>query len=190
MERKEALVGEFLGALQPRSVWDLGANTGRFSRIAAGGAPLVVAFDVDPAAVERNFGDRETAETGNILPLVLDLSNPSPGIGWAGEERSSLEDRGPADAILALALLHHLAISNNLPFGDIASYLSRLCGSLVIEFVPKDDSQVERLLVTREDVFTGYTRENFESAFGEFFEIERTETIAGSGRVLYMMRRR
>ena len=190
MERKEELVKEFLGALQPQTVWDLGANTGRFSCIAAERAGFVVAFDVDPAAVERHFRDKTTSDKGNILPLVLDLTNPSPGIGWAGEERSSLELRGPADAALALALLHHLAISNNLPFEDIAAYLARLCSSLIIEFVPKDDSQVERLLVTREDIFDRYTKEHFENAFQGPFAIERTEPITGSGRVLYMMRRR
>ena len=190
MERKEELVREFLGTIHPQSVWDLGANTGRFSRIAAERAGFVVAFDVDPAAVENHFRDKDSAATGNILPLLLDLENPSPGIGWAGEERSSLERRGPADAALALALLHHLAISNNLPFEGIAEYLSRLCRSLVIEFVPKEDSQVERLLVTRKDIFDRYTKENFERAFQALFTIERAERITGSGRVLYMMRRR
>lgn len=190
MERKETLVAEFLGALQPQSVWDIGANTGRFSRIAAERAGFVVAFDVDPAAVENHFTDEAVAAAGNILPLVLDLANPSPGIGWAGEERSSIERRGPADAALALALLHHLAISNNLPFEDIAGFLARLCRSLVIEFVPKEDSQVERLLVTRKDIFDRYTKEHFERAFQGLFAIERAEPITGSGRMLYMMRRR
>jgi ribosomal protein L11 methylase PrmA len=190
MASKEALVCEFLSALQPQSVWDLGANTGRFSSIAAGEAGLVVAFDVDPAAVERHFIDEATAAAGNILPLLLDLANPSPGTGWAGEERFSLERRGPADSVLALALLHHLAISNNLPFEDIAVYLARLCRSLVIEFVPKEDPQVKRLLVTRKDIFDRYTKEHFERAFQGPFTIEREEPIAEAGRVLYMMRRR
>ncbi|HER43400.1 MAG TPA: SAM-dependent methyltransferase [Candidatus Eisenbacteria bacterium] len=190
MKRKEALVSEFLGALRPETVWDLGANTGRFSRIAAARCGLVVAFDVDPAAVERHFTDGASAAAGTILPLLLDLANPSPGIGWAGEERSSIEERGPADAVLALALLHHLAISNNLPFEDIAGYLARLCRFLVIEFVPKEDSQVERLLVTRKDIFDRYTKDHFEQAFGALFTVERSEPIEGSGRVLYMMRRR
>jgi hypothetical protein len=190
MERKGSLVAEFLGTVRPRIVWDLGANTGRFSRIAAGRSDLVVAFDIDPAAVERHFNDEASVEPGTILPLLLDLANPSPGVGWAGEERSSLEARGPADTALALALLHHLAISNNLPFEDIAGYLAHLCRSLVIEFVPKEDSQVERLLVTRKDIFDRYTREHFERAFQVLFTIERSEAIAGSGRTLYMMRRR
>ena len=190
MARKESLVSEFLDTIRPRSVWDLGANTGRFSRIASGSAGLVVAFDIDPAAVERHFSDRETAAAGNILPLLLDLANPSPGVGWAGEERSSLERRGPADTLLALALLHHLAITNNLPFEDIAGYLARLCRSLVIEFVPKEDSQVERLLVTRKDIFDRYTKEHFERAFKGSFTIEREEPVTGTGRVLYLMRRR
>ena len=190
MKRKETLVADFLGMLRPRLVWDLGANTGRFTRIAARQAELVIAFDVDPAAVERNFEEAGVGDGGDVLPLLIDLTNPSPSIGWAGEERSSLEARGPADTLLALALLHHLAISNNLPFDDIADYFSRLCSSLVIEFVPKEDSQVGRLLVSREDIFDRYTREEFERAFQKLFEIERAEPIEGSGRILYAMRRR
>ena len=99
----------------------------------------------------------------------------------------SLVARGPADAALALALVHHLAISNNLPFGRIAEFFSRICRYLVIEFVPKRDSQVQRLLATREDIFTDYTQQAFEAAFGERFSIRRRELVSGSERSLYLM---
>ena len=188
--RKLTLVGEFLDETRPRSVWDLGANTGRFSRLAARRGAQTVAFDVDPACVERNFREAVARGEPNILPLWLDLTNPSPSLGWDHDERSSLLDRGPADVVMALALVHHLAISGNVPLSRIASFLRKSCRSLVIEFVPKDDSQVRRLLSSRVDVFDGYTQDGFEAAFVEHFAIERSEPIVESERTLYLMRAR
>jgi hypothetical protein len=171
-------------------VWDLGANIGWFSRIASEKGRLTVAFDVDPSAVEISY--RQVREKGecHILPLLLDLTNPSPGLGWEGSEREALVDRGPADCIMALALIHHLAISNNVPFQKIASFFARLCRkTLIIEFVPKSDSQVQRLLRSRSDIFLNYDREHFERAFAEHFLIERVVSLEGSERMLYLMRR-
>jgi len=187
---KHRLVGRMLEQARPASVWDLGANTGRFSRLASEKGITTVAFDVDPAAVDRNY--RTSVETGNQyqLPLVLDLTNPSPGLGWAGTERMSLEARGPAGAILALALIHHLAIANNVPLDSVAAFLARNTEHLIIEFVPKSDSQVRRLLASRADVFDEYTRPGFESAFSRYFTINASESIADSERVVYLMRRR
>ncbi len=189
-EHKEQLVGEALADLGGGLVWDLGANTGRFSRIAAKHGAAVVAMEMDPSAVElswRQLGEDD--ETG-ILPLWVDLANPSPAQGWAHGERLSLTERGPADAALALALIHHLAIGNNVPLVAVASWFARLCRHLVIEWIPKDDPMVQRLLASREDVFDQYTRESFESAFAEHFSIDRREPLAGSVRLLYVMSRR
>jgi SAM-dependent methyltransferase len=167
--------------------WDLGANTGEFSRAAREVVPRVIAFDLDPAAVERNYRRvRQRGETG-ILPLLLDLTDPSPARGWAHRERLSLEQRGPADAVLALALVHHLAIGHNLPLERIARFLSQLGRTLVIEFVPKSDSQVQRLLRARPDIFPGYTREGFEDAFKRHFRVDRCQEIAQSQRSMYLM---
>ena len=190
MQRKETLVGEFLDAIEPKTVWDLGATTGRFSRLASRRGCYTDSFDIDPAAVEMNYLQCRSEENDRLLPLLLDLTNPSPGAGWASEERMTVDSRGPTDVILALALIHHLAISNNLPFDEIASYFARLAGSLIIEFIPKDDSQVERLLVSRDDIFDAYSRDHFEASFAAHFSIERSERRSGSGRVLYLMRRR
>ena len=107
--------------------------------------------------------------------------------GWAGRERLSLEERGPADAVLALALVHHLAIGNNLPLERIASYFRRLGRHLVIEFVPKSDSQVSRLLLSRPDIFPGYTKEGFEEAFQRHYHIQAVAQVADSERWLYAM---
>ena len=123
-----------------------------------------------------------------ILPLVLDLTNPSPGIGWENKERKSFISRGPTDAVFALALIHHLAISNNLPFNKIGSFLSKLCNILVIEFVPKSDSQVQRLLSTRLDVYENYSQENFENVFSEYFELVDDFSINDSERKIYIMK--
>ena len=125
-----------------------------------------------------------------LLPLLVDLTNPSPALGWDHAERASLLQRGPADCVLALALVHHLAIGNNVPLARVAAFLARAGRSLIIEFVPKSDSQVRRLLATREDVFPGYDRAGFEAAFADLFATEAAEPIPGSERILYLMRRR
>ena len=190
LAEKRRLVRDHVAALAPRTVWDLGGNTGTFSRVAREIAPSVVCFDFDPAAVELNYRQvRERGETG-LLPLQLDLMNPSPAVGWAHEERLSLAERGPADAVLALALVHHLAIANNVPLPRVAELLSRLGRALVVEFIPKSDSQVGRLLRNRADIFPDYTQEGFERAFEPHFELEARDRLADSQRVLYRMRRR
>jgi SAM-dependent methyltransferase len=186
---KERLVDAFLRGVEPGTVWDLGANTGRFSRVAAAQGRYVVSFDIDPAAVEKNYLSCIEEGRRDILPLLLDLANPTCGMGWAGAERMSLRERGPAGTVLALALIHHLAISNNVPFGRIAEFLSTICGTLIVEFVPKDDSQVRRLFVCREDVFDDFTQKHFEEEFGRFFRIVRAERIVDSLRTLYLMRK-
>lgn len=185
-EHKKELVTEYLDRVEPKSVWDLGANTGLFSRLAADRGIPTVSCDIDPLAVEKNYRQSKGAKT-HILPLLLDLSNPSPGIGWKNEERLSLMERGPVDMVFALALIHHLAISNNLPLPRIADFFHHLCKWLVIEFVPKTDSQVRRLLSTREDIFPDYTQEAFETVFSEYFDIAESSTVEDSERTLYLM---
>ncbi len=187
-QSKRGIVTQLLAPLDARMVWDLGANTGEYSRAARPLASQVVAFDIDPAAVERNYRRVRSAGETAILPLLLDLANPSPAQGWAHAERLSLEQRGPADAVMALALVHHLAIGRNLPLDRIAAFLSRLGRSLVIEFVPKDDVQVRRLLRNRADVFPGYTVKGFEEAFRRYFRIESACPVAESGRTVYLMK--
>jgi hypothetical protein len=184
---KRELVAELLADRGARTAWDLGANTGEYSRAARAVVPLVVSFDLDPAAVERNYRRvRAEGETG-VLPLRMDLTNPSPALGWAHRERLSLEQRGPADAVLALALVHHLAIGHNLPLVRIADFLARLGRTLIIEFVPKTDSQVQRMLRSRPDIFPCYTREGFEAAFRTSYRIDAVHPVAESERLLYLM---
>jgi ribosomal protein L11 methylase PrmA len=184
---KRELVTELLAGRGARTAWDLGANTGEYSRAVSSVVPLVVSFDLDPAAVERNYRRvRAKGETG-VLPLRMDLTNPSPALGWAHRERFSLEQRGPADAVLALALIHHLAIAHNLPLARIAGFFARLGRTLIIEFVPKSDSQVQRMLRSRPDIFPCYTREGFEAAFRTSYRIDAVHPVAASERLLYLM---
>jgi hypothetical protein len=186
-EHKKTIVSGFLDRVNPGTLWDFGANEGTFSRLTAKRNIPTISFDVDPAAVEKNYLTCLATGETSILPLVLDLTNPSPGIGWRNRERMSLEERGPADAVLALALIHHLAISNNLPLNMIASFFRQICRWLIIEFVPKSDSQVQRLLATREDIFPDYTQEAFEIEFGKLFSIQDSQKIGNSERTLYLM---
>jgi len=187
LQHKKQIVAEFLDKANPSVVWDLGANLGMFSRIASDKKIQTISFDIDPAAVEKNYlqciADGET----NILPLVIDFTNPSPSIGWENTERMSLVERGPADMVFALALIHHLALSNNLPLHRIAIFLHGICKSLIIEFVPKNDSQVKRLLSSREDIFPDYTQQIFESEFSKYFTISHSAKIRDSERILYLM---
>jgi hypothetical protein len=190
LEQKKRLVAEFIDRVNPSSVWDLGANDGLFSRLASDRGIQTVSFDIDPAAVEKNCLEAVQKGEKKILPLLLDLTNPSPGIGWGNEERQSLIERGPADMAVALALIHHLAISNNVPLIRIAAFLSRICNWLIIEFVPKTDSKVQLLLTSREDIFTAYTQNDFEKDFAECFTIQNSVKISGSERILYLMRKK
>ncbi|HMK07520.1 MAG TPA: methyltransferase domain-containing protein, partial [Anaerolineales bacterium] len=190
LEAKRRLVAEFLEAARPKSVWDLGANTGHFSRLASDQGVDTVAFDVDPSAVELDYRAVRAQRETHLLPLLIDLANPSPALGWQHAERQSLVERGPADAVMALALVHHLAIGNNVPLPHLAGFFAAIGGWLIVEFIPKTDSQVRRLLAAREDIFTDYHPEGFEAAFGPAFSLRRREAIPESERTLYLWEKR
>jgi ribosomal protein L11 methylase PrmA len=189
-EHKKEIVAGFLELAHPKTVWDMGANNGLFSRLASTNEIPTIAFDIDPACVELNYREIVKNKEQDLLPLLLDLTNPSPGIGWQNKERDSLIERGPADTVLALALIHHLAISHNVPLDRIAELFSKMCHALIIEFVPKSDSQVQKLLMNREDIFNEYTQQCFESEFNRYFEIMQRTGIDGSSRMLYLMKTR
>jgi hypothetical protein len=189
-EQKKEIVSKFLELAQPETVWDLGANNGFFSRLASSRKIPTIAFDMDPACVELNYRQVVQNDEQDLLPLLMDLTNPSPGIGWQNEERDSLMRRGPAGSVLALALIHHLAISGNVPLGRIAEFFSRLGNSLIIEFVPKSDSQVQRLLMNRNDIFNEYDEEHFEWEFSSYFDTIDKECLKSTERTIYLMKKR
>ena len=185
---KENLVKQYLDRIGPVSLtWDFGANDGKFSRIALQNSDHVVAFDIDPVALNRNYNNIKNAKE-KMLPLLLDLTNPSPSIGFANRERKSIEQRSKPDVVIMLAVIHHLAISNNVPFQMIAEWLASFCKYLVIEFVQKEDSQVKKMLSTREDIFVNYRIDKFEAEFQRYFIICEKNKIEGSDRVLYLLK--
>jgi hypothetical protein len=189
-EHKKQLVAEWTARIQPKLAWDLGANTGVFSRVVSESGAFTVSFDIDAAAVEQNYLRVKNNREQNLLPLQIDLANPSPALGWANRERDSLAERGPADMTLALAVIHHLAITNNVPLSQLADFFAGAGKWLVIEFVPKSDSQVRKMLAAREDIFPNYTREGFEMAFGKRFKIHESVAVRESQRQLYLMEAR
>lgn len=168
IEQKRSIVSSCLDALSPQSLWDLGANTGMFSKIASGRGINTIALEMDSISVEMIYLDVVKNRIDNLLPLVVDLTNPTPGQGWNFSQQLGLLGRQLPDTVLALALIHHLAIANSIPLQEIASFLSKLSKSLIIEFVPKTDSQVANMLALREDIFPDYNREGFEKAFSPF----------------------
>lgn len=188
-EEKKRILNGWVEKINPGSVWDMGANTGVFTRIAAAKGIPSISFDIDPAAVEKNYRQTKTAKEKHILPLVMDLTNPSPSLGWNHSERDSLAERAPADMVFALALIHHLAISNNVPLSQIAEFFHGLGKWLVIEFVPKSDSQTKKLLASREDIFDQYTIEGFENCFKKDFVIREKVDLPETNRRLYLLER-
>jgi len=185
--RKKTLVAEFLQIAKPKTLWDLGANSGTFSTIAAKMGIYVISMDNDESVVEKNYHNAKEENKNNILPLLVDITNPTPGTGWANTERDPLLSRPRPDTLLALALVHHLAIAKNIPLPMIAKLFAAICKTLIIEFVPKEDKQTQRLLLTREDIFNNYNETTFEDAFGKFFAIVKKTKISESERTLYLM---
>ena len=186
---KEAFVESAITAAAPELVWDLGCNDGRFSRIAARRGAYVVAIDGDQVAVDRLYRELRSDGSERILPLALDLVDSSPSMGWRGGERERLEDRGRPDLVLALALIHHLAIGANVPLAEVVDWLGDLGGALVVEFPSRDDPMVARLLSRkREGAHPDYGLENFEALLERRFTVARREMLGR--RVLFEARPR
>ena len=191
MSQKHQVIDEIISKLNPSVLWDIGGNNGEFTRLASNKGIDSVLFDIDYAAIEKSYRKTKIEGEENIASFVMDFTNPSPGVGWNNKERPSIFNRSPVDMVLALALIHHLCISNNLPFNFVATFFARITLKyLVIEFVPKSDSQVKRLLNTREDIFVNYDQQNFENNFIELFDIVEITKVENSDRVIYLMKKR
>ncbi len=161
-----------------------------FSAVAAEAGYRVLAFDADLAAAERHFQALAKAGRTDTTPLVMDLADPSPSQGWHERERSGLVERANADMVLALALIHHLAIGRNVPLPMVLDLFADLAQDAVVEWVPREDPMVKRMLASREDVFDDYTEEGFRRAAEARFDVIERAPIEGSSRVLYALRRR
>jgi hypothetical protein len=184
---KKAFVEACVASRRRRLVWDLGCNTGTFSRIAAANADCVVAIDGDGRAVERLYRDVKANGPGNILPLVVDLGNPSPDQGWRGRERKALERRGRPDLILCLALIHHIVIGANIPVAEFVGWLREFDAEVVLEWVGAEDDLTRMLLRNRLDQYDDLAAETFEKIVAERFEIARAEDLKGGTRRIYRL---
>jgi len=187
--RKDDFVREVARSRDWKLVWDIGANNGRYSRIAAEGARAVVAVDADQGPVELLYRDLRAEGDERILTLAMNLADPSPGLGWRGRERKSMPERGAPELVLALALVHHMAISANVPVRELIDWLASLGAALVIEFPTREDPMVKKLLAPKRDgLHPDYELGFFERCLGEAFEVERSERLGSGTRVLYYAR--
>ncbi len=182
---KEAFIDRAVADSDATLVWDVGCNTGQFSRIAARHAQQVVAMDLDPFAVEQLY--RENARNGveNILPLVQNVADPSPNWGWRQQERTDLQSRGRPDLVLCLALIHHVVISANVPLEEFIAWLAEMTDGLVIEYVSRSDDKVQTLLRNKEDKYDDYRRENLEQQLERHFSIRNRLELESGNRFLY-----
>ena len=191
LERKDRFVREACASHGSGLTWDLGANDGRYSRIAAEHSDYVVAVDGDHASIEALYRNLREEGQERILALVMDLADPSPARGWRGLERTRLEERGQPDLVLCLALVHHLSIAANVPLAEVLDWLASLGGVLVVEFAHRDDEMVQRLIARkRVDAHPDYHLDRFEQALSERFAITRREQLASGKRTLYEARPR
>ena len=185
-DAKAAFVKRAAESRRWRLVWDLGCNTGTFSRLVAPHADHVVAMDADWMAVERLYQrQRADHESGGILPLVTNLADASPGQGWRGLERKDLAARGEPDLTLCLALVHHVVITANIPLADFIDWLSSHRTALVIEFVDRDDELVQALLANREDQYDDYTPDNFRKVLSDRFHIRSECSLKNGKRTVF-----
>jgi SAM-dependent methyltransferase len=189
---KEAFVSEALRELAPKSVLDVGCNTGHFSFMAARSGASVVAIDFDPVVVGQVWR-QASSEHLDVLPLVVNLARPSPAVGWRNEECPSFLDRarGKFDAVFMLAVLHHMLVSERVPLAsilDLAAELTR--DALIIELIEPQDSMFRRLTRGRDDLHKDLNVSTFESACRQRFYIVRSERNPGGSRILYWLRKK
>jgi SAM-dependent methyltransferase len=186
-DAKQAFVRSALAAGESRLVLDLGANDGAYSRLVAELADYVVAVDSDEMVIDRLYRQLRAERKENILPLVMNLVDPSGGLGWRNRERAAFAERVRPDVTLALALVHHLSIGANVPLGEVVSWLRSFGGRLVVEFVHADDVQVKRLLANKPPgLFDDYQRRAFEELLAEQFLVHEQQRLPGSSRTLYL----
>lgn len=188
-KKKLSVVRSFCQEYRPTSIVDIGCNDGLYSACASqNGASMVIGLDADQGALHRAYL-RSCAENLPFTPLYTDLTNPSPNQGFAEVERKSLKERlGFVDAVIALAVIHHLVIGRNIPLVRAVAWIVSFGGSGLIEFVPKDDQTIEEMLALREDIFPDYTRDNFVDALERHAKILSSEVVSESGRELFLFK--
>ena len=183
--QKREFVRDVAGTRSWPLVWDIGCNVGIFSRIVAERAKYVVAMDADHLAIDRLYHALKSERVANILPLVVNVTDPSPNLGWRNLERKRIGERGRPDLVLALALIHHIVIGGNIPMAEFVEWLRDVGGDLVIEFVTRQDPMVMTLLRNKDDHYTDYTEENFERELSARFKIVRRQPLGSGARIMY-----
>ena len=169
---KEQVIKDWIGVnYQNKVLIDFGCNTGNFSKLAAGNVHSVIAFDEDVRSVDEFYNACRQNKLNNIFSFTANISQPAPAVGWNNEERESLKKRLHGDIGLALALIHHLAITNHINFDMMTDFFANCCDEMIIEFVPKEDAKVQLLLASREDIFNWYNENNFIASFKEKFNL-------------------
>lgn len=186
---KAAFVARSVTQVRPVSLWDLGANTGDLARTHLPQQGYALTVDSDLACCETSYARSRTARQ-SAIPLWMDLRTPSPSSGWAGEERASLMERGPADLVLALALVHHLTISGQVPLPRVVAWLGTVSRHLVIEFPGPNDPMVRHLAEQQRRSLADYHRAAFEAALEPEFAIRDRQELSGIDRTLYLLQRR
>jgi len=187
LKNKTALFTSWMQEIKPIQVIDLGANSGHFSKIAAAYSQSVIAVESDMDCLEQLRSDLKISGIKNIETVLADLVQPSPAIGWANQERSSLLNRLQSDTLMALALIHHLCIGNNVPFQLLAAQFAILTNKYaIVEFVPTTDNRVKELLANRKDIFTDYNETHFEECFEKYFQLIKIEVCVPTNRKLYL----
>ena len=183
--KKADFVARFCQNTKADMLWDLGCNTGEYSEVALqAGTAFVVGFDFDDRALEKAYA-RLSKRGKNFLALKMDAANPSPSQGWGETERKGFHERASADAIVALAFEHHIAIGKNVGLEETISWLTSLAPVGVIEFVPGDDPTVQRMLALRKNIFDDYSKQTFENRLAACSRIVTSEVISETGRTLY-----
>jgi len=167
-----------------KTIWDLGCNQGRYSRLAAQHAETVLAIDSDHLTVDRLFLALNSERNRTITPMVCNLADPAPALGWRLQERRALEHRSKPELVFCLALIHHLVIGSNLLLADVIDWLASLQATVVLEYVDRADAQVQQLLANREDVFSDYNREVFRLQVDRAFVVVQEQSLAGGTRTL------
>jgi hypothetical protein len=191
LEHKRKLIRQWLVGLdEVKTAADLGANNGEFSQLLSSRNIKTIAADFDPYCINSLYNAIKKNPDKNIQPIVIDLANPTPAIGFSNKERASFMERLNVDLVLALALIHHLAIGKNIPLEMVAEFFSQLGKWMIIEFIPKMDEKIQLMLSGKKDIYPKYDKANFEKAFSKYYRIKNTETIAGSDRTLYLMEKK
>ncbi|WP_411893732.1 class I SAM-dependent methyltransferase [Winogradskyella sp. A2] len=193
-KHKSAIINSWINNLKPKTLIDVGGNDGTFVRFIDFEIEENLVCDIDNNAVDVNYLKLKKNKEKDVLPFVLNVLNPSPAIGLNNKERSSflerIEQYSP-DVTMALAVIHHMSLSGNVPFKDSAKFFSTFSKTLIIEFPKRNDSWVQRLLKAKgdfESYFDFYNIDNFEKSYSEFYDIIEKLEVKNSERVMYLMK--